>query len=138
MPELTLKDTNIYYELHGDASNPVVLFLHGLGSSVRDLDLQVPAFSHDYCVLTIDMRGHGRSSKPSEQYSMPIFAKDVIAVMDNLQIEKAHIVGLSMGGMIAFQLAVDCPERIAFASSIVALRLCRAISKSVLRFTSDL
>jgi 3-oxoadipate enol-lactonase len=113
MPELKLSDTTIYYELHGKDDKPVVLFLHGLGSSVRDWELQVPAFSQDYRVLLIDMRGHGRSGKPSQQYSMAGFASDTIAVMDSLKIQKVHIVGISMGGMIAFQMAVDCPERIA-------------------------
>jgi 3-oxoadipate enol-lactonase len=112
MPELMIKGTKIYYELHGTEGKPVVLFLHGLGSSVRDWELQVPAFSQDYRVLLIDMRGHGRSDKPIPQYTMPIFASDVVGVMDSLKIEKVHIVGISMGGMIAFQLAVDCPERI--------------------------
>jgi 3-oxoadipate enol-lactonase len=112
MPELMIKDTKIYYELHGKEDKPVVLFLHGLGSSVQDWEFQLPAFSQDYHVLLIDMRGHGRSDKPKAQYSMAVFASDVIAVMDSLKIEKVHIVGISMGGMIAFQLAVDYPERI--------------------------
>lgn len=112
MPHLSVNGTRIYYEIHGDDAKPVVLFLHGLGSSVRDWELQVPAFSAEYRVLLIDMRGHGKSDKPKTAYSMAQFAQDVIAVMDHLQIAEAHVVGLSMGGMIAFQLAVDAPQRL--------------------------
>ena len=112
MPQITIENTNIYYELHGKESKPCLLLIHGLGSSVRDWEYQIPAFSEDYRVLAIDMRGHGRSDKPKERYSVRQFSSDILAVMDALKIEKAHIVGISMGGMIAFQMAVDCPERI--------------------------
>jgi 3-oxoadipate enol-lactonase len=112
MPELTIQKTKIYYELHGKEGKPYLILIHGLGSSVRDWEFQIPVFSEDYRVLAIDMRGHGRSDKPKEKYSVRQFGSDVIAVMDALKIEKAHIVGISMGGMIAFQMAVDCPERI--------------------------
>lgn len=107
-----VNDVQLYYELHGAEGKPVVLFLHGLGSSVRDWELQIPAFASDYRVLAVDMRGHGRSDKPQGPYSMPGFVRDVIGLLDQLHIDKAHVVGLSMGGMIAFQMAVDHPERI--------------------------
>jgi 3-oxoadipate enol-lactonase len=112
MPTTKVNDIQLYYELHGAEGKPTVLFLHGLGSSVRDWELQIPAFADDYRLLLIDMRGHGRSDKPQGPYSMPLWVRDVIALLDQLKIDKVHIVGLSMGGMIAFQMAVDCPERI--------------------------
>jgi 3-oxoadipate enol-lactonase len=112
MPSTKVNDIQIYYELHGAEGKPTVLFLHGLGSSVRDWEFQVPAFADDYRMLLIDMRGHGRSDKQQGPYSMPLFVRDTIALLDQLKIDKVHLVGLSMGGMIAFQMAVDCPERI--------------------------
>jgi 3-oxoadipate enol-lactonase len=112
MPSAKINDVQLYYELHGADGKPVVLFLHGLGSSVRDWELQLPAFADDYRVLLIDMRGHGRSDKPQGSYTMSLWARDTIALLDQLKIDKVHLVGLSMGGMIAFQMAVDCPERI--------------------------
>lgn len=107
-----VNDVQLYYELHGDEGKPVMLLLHGLGSSVRDWELQIPVFAGEYRVLAVDMRGHGQSDKPKAPYSMPGFVRDVISLLDQLHIDKAHVVGLSMGGMIAFQMAVDCPERI--------------------------
>lgn len=112
MPEITVQNTKIYYELEGSANKPCLLFLHGLGSSIRDWEFQLPIFQQDYRVLAIDMRGHGRSDKPTAQYSMRQFASDIVAVMDKEKIDKVHVIGISMGGMIAFQMAVDYPERI--------------------------
>jgi len=89
-----------------------LLFLHGLGSRGEDWAMQVPFFAARYRVITADMRGHGASSKPPGPYSVRMMAEDVVGLMDGLEIESAHVVGLSMGGMIAFQLAVDRPERV--------------------------
>lgn len=112
MATLNINGTNIYYEVHGNTSAPALIFLHGLGSSAQDWEKQLEAFTPDYHVVLIDMRGHGQSDKPRSTYSISGFASDVIAVMDHLNIPQAHIVGLSMGGMIAFQLAVDHPTRL--------------------------
>lgn len=111
MPHLNQNGTQIYYELHGPENGEPMVLLHGLGSSGRDWELQLPALT-DYRVLLIDMRGHGRSEKPSGPYSVPMFARDVVAIFDHVGFTSAHVVGLSMGGMIAFQMAVDTPERI--------------------------
>lgn len=110
MPYETVNTTSLFYELSGKESGETVLFLHGLGSSTKDWEEQVTAFASEYRVLTIDMRGHGQSDKPSEPYSMTLFASDVRELLNQLGIEKVHLVGLSMGGMIAFQLAVDSQE----------------------------
>src|SRR5262249_23821879 len=112
MPSAKLRDVHLYYELYGSEEKRVVLFLHGLGSSTRDWELQVPYFAAEYRVLLVDIRGHGRSDKPKGRYSMAQFASDVILLLDHLGIQRVHVVGLSMGGMIAFQLAVDAPQRL--------------------------
>ncbi len=108
MSYLTVNNTQLYYEKRG--SGPPLLLLHGLGSSARDWELQIDAFAPNYRVIVVDMRGHGRSDKPPGPYSVPLFAEDVAAFMRALNLAPAHVVGLSMGGMIAFQLAVDAPE----------------------------
>lgn len=107
MPHLTLNHTSIYYESTGDG-DPLLL-IHGLGSSGRDWELQVPHFARRYRVITVDVRGHGQSGKPPGPYSVPQFAEDVAALIEALAIAPTHIVGISMGGMIAFQLAVTHP-----------------------------
>jgi 3-oxoadipate enol-lactonase len=108
----SINGIQLYYELHGDEGKPVILFLHGLGSSTKDWEAQIAYFAQDYRVLVADMRGHGQSDKPRGAYTMHQFASDVIALLDELKIDSVHIIGLSMGGMIAFQLAVDHPERL--------------------------
>jgi 3-oxoadipate enol-lactonase len=112
MPRVSVNGIQLYYELGGQESQPVILFLHGLGSSTQDWTPQLAYFGRDYRVLVADMRGHGQSDKPRGPYTMPQFAADVIALLDYLIIDTVHVVGLSMGGMIAFQLAVDDPGRL--------------------------
>lgn len=107
MPIIHCRDIDLYYEIAGEG-NPL-LFIHGLGSSHRDWEPQVECFSRHYQVITYDLRGHGRSTKPQGPYSVLQFAQDTAELMRSLRIAPAHIVGLSMGGMIAFQLAVDEP-----------------------------
>lgn len=108
MPKIRINGIQLYYESHGDG--PPVLFLHGLGSSTRDWELQIPAFSEEYRVITVDVRGHGQSDKPPGPYSVRQFSEDTAAFMQALDAAPAHVIGLSMGGMIAFQLGVDHPE----------------------------
>ncbi|RMP29243.1 Hydrolase, alpha/beta fold family, partial [Pseudomonas syringae pv. antirrhini] len=63
-----------------------------------------------YRVIVMDMRGHGRSDKPHERYSIKAMSNDVEALIEHLRLGPVHLVGLSMGGMIGFQLAVDQPH----------------------------
>jgi pimeloyl-ACP methyl ester carboxylesterase len=108
MPYATLADVRLYYDdLRPDApaAGAPLLLLHGLGSSTRDWARQTGAFARRRRVLALDLRGHGRSSKPPGPYSVPLFARDTVALLDHLGVEAAHVVGLSMGGMVAFQLA---------------------------------
>src|SRR3979490_2760123 len=101
---------NLHYEEYG--KGPALILVHGLGSSCLDWELQIPLLSTQYRLIVVDVRGHGRSDKPRERYSIPGFSADLLALMDYRQLERAHVVGLSMGGMIGFQLAVDQPQRL--------------------------
>ena len=97
----------IYYEDVGRGE--AVILIHGLGSSTKDWEYQIPELQKEFRVIAVDVRGHGRSGKPVQSYSIPAFADDIFALIEHLQLHKPHIVGISMGGMIAFQLAVDHP-----------------------------
>jgi len=107
MPAIQLNGVNFYYESTGEGQ-PLV-FIHGLGSSGRDWELQVNEFSRAYRVITFDLRGHGQSDKPAGPYSLSLFADDTAGLLKALDIKSAHIVGLSLGGGVAFQLAIDFP-----------------------------
>ena len=108
MSKIHVNDIELDYEDHG--SGKVLLLLHGLGSTKKDWDSQVPFFSKRYRVITLDLRGHGKSSKPSDAYGVGLMTEDVKAFLDHLKIKKATLVGFSMGGAIAFQMAASYPE----------------------------
>lgn len=108
MPRVRCGDIGLNYEVSGRGQP--LLFIHGLGSSTRDWEAQVAFFAQYYKVVTVDLRGHGLSDKPKGPYSIPLFATDIAVLMRSLNIAPAHVVGISMGGMIAFQLALDFPN----------------------------
>ena len=101
---------NLYYEEHGDGQ-PLV-FIHGLGSSTRDWEAQVSEFSKFYRVITFDLRGHGQSDKPVGPYSIPMMATDLAGLLNALHISSVHLVGISLGGAVAFQFALDHPAMV--------------------------
>lgn len=110
MPYTEANGINLYYEVHGEGY-PVVL-ISGLGSQGQSWDTQVPIYSKHYKVVVFDNRGAGKSDKPKAPYTTEQMADDTAALMDVLSIERAHIVGKSMGGMIAQWLAIKYPERV--------------------------
>jgi pimeloyl-ACP methyl ester carboxylesterase len=108
------KDVKIHYEVKGKGE-PVIL-IHGLGSSAKlnwELPGTVAELAKHYQVIAFDNRGHGRSDKPQAegQYGVNM-VDDVVRLMDHLELPKAHVVGYSLGGMIALKLAVLHPERV--------------------------
>lgn len=104
------EDCNLHYEEYGHGAP--LLLVHGLGSSTLDWEKQIPVLSVHYRLIVVDVRGHGRSDKPRGPYSIEGFSADLIALIDHLDLGPVHLVGWSMGGMIAFQLAVDEPGRV--------------------------
>jgi 3-oxoadipate enol-lactonase len=101
-------DIELYYEVAGQG-DPLLL-IHGLGSSTRDWEAQKAFFAPTYQVVVFDVRGHGQSDKPPGPYTMTQFAVDTAGLLDSLNVGPTHVVGISMGGMIAFQLVVTRPD----------------------------
>ncbi|MFX1559878.1 MAG: alpha/beta fold hydrolase [Promethearchaeota archaeon] len=112
MPYQSVKDINIYYEIHGPPEATPIVWIAGWGNSYWLWFRQVPAFKERYRCIIFDNRGAGRSSKPDIPYTMPMFASDTVGLMGALNIESAHIVGVSMGGFIAQQIAISYPEKV--------------------------
>ncbi|UFQ98782.1 alpha/beta fold hydrolase [Pseudomonas wenzhouensis] len=108
MPYFDNDGCQLHYEDYGHGAP--LLLVHGLGSSTRDWEYQIPLLARHYRVLALDVRGHGRSDKPRGSYRIADFADDVVALIEHLQLPPVHLVGISMGGMIGFQLGVDRPE----------------------------
>ena len=97
----------LHYEVHG--SGEPLLLIHGLGSSGQDWEEQILFFARSHRVIAFDLRGHGRSDKPKGGYSIERFAADAADLLRTLGVTQAHVVGISLGGAIAFQLALDHP-----------------------------
>jgi pimeloyl-ACP methyl ester carboxylesterase len=110
MPEIRIDDIKMYYEEAG-SGEPLVL-ITGLAGSHRDWYLQFPFFAGKFRTVVMDNRGVGRTDKPKDGYSVRRFADDIAALMDHLKIGSAHVVGLSLGGMIAQELALSHPSRV--------------------------
>ena len=110
MPEIVQGNGRTYYESTGEG-DPMIL-IRGLSSNADHWYAQVPDLSKHYRVITFDNRGIGRSSDPGGTFTIRDMAADVAALMDALGIERAHVMGLSMGGMIAQELAIQHPQRV--------------------------
>jgi 3-oxoadipate enol-lactonase len=110
MPTTTVNGIRLHYELAGEG--PSLLLIHGLGSSAADWERQLPALSAHYRVIAPDLRGHGHSQRPAGPWTMGDFADDLLGLLDQLGVDQAHVLGLSLGGGIAFQLAVQAPARL--------------------------
>lgn len=110
MPHVLVNGINIYYEVHG--CGPPLLLIMGLGSDCRHFSMQLPFFSKYYQVIIFDNRGVGRSDAPDGEYSVPVMAQDTLVLLDKLNIKSAHVVGFSLGGYIAQQIALQFPERV--------------------------
>lgn len=125
----------LQYRLHTSPAGkvPIVLLLHGLGSSGEDWALQIPALLPRYTVLAPDLRGQGDSPMPAGWPSIEDLAGDVLLLLDRLQIESAHVVGLSLGGAVALQLAADAPARLRSLVAVNAFARLRATRGSLRR-----
>ena len=110
MPYVHANGINIYYEEHG-TGEPLVLIMGFTVSSVG-WHWNIPDFAKQFRVIAFDNRGVGQSDKPDVPYSMAMFADDTAGVLAGLGIDKAHIFGISMGGMIAQEFALRYPQRV--------------------------
>lgn len=113
----------LHYEVSGRRGAPPVLMIQGLGADKHGWDLQRVPFSLTYRVIVFDNRGAGRSDKPFGHYSLEQMADDAAAVLDHAGVERAHVVGASMGGAISQLLALRHPHRV--ASLTLACTACR-------------
>lgn len=96
------------YEHVGEA----ILFLHFSGANLMMWQRVLPCFQDNFRLILVDLRGHGKSDAPDNGYHMDVMAEDVIAVLDQLGIEKAHILGSSLGAEVGLSLAAHHPERV--------------------------
>jgi pimeloyl-ACP methyl ester carboxylesterase len=110
VPTAERNGAQIYYEVRGDG--PPLVLLEGLGYGMWMWRGQVPTLEREFRLVLLDNRGVGRSSPLAAPYSIEEFARDALAVLDSARIDRAAVLGASMGGLIAQSMAALAPERI--------------------------
>ena len=116
VPVIRVRDVELYYEIHeakvfggGRSAPSPVLLLYGLGSSGRDWPLQIPVFASRGPVITVDLRGHGRSSRGRTRPTVELMADDLAVLLQAASQPPAHVIGLSLGGCVGLALAIQAP-----------------------------
>ncbi len=110
MPLVKINDVNICYEIYGEGA-PVVM-VEGYSAKKENWIAQIKPLSQHFKIIVLDNRGTGKSDRPDYPYTMDMFADDIDGLMEFLKIEKAHIIGKSLGGMIVQSFALKYPHRI--------------------------
>jgi proline-specific peptidase len=100
----------ICYDIHGNGEH--IILIHGFSDRKEHWRAQVGALSEHFKVIRMDNRGAGKSDRPDGEYTMEVYASDVAGLMDSLGIEISHIMGHSLGGMIAQNFAILYPSRV--------------------------
>lgn len=111
MPFVKANGIDVHYRESGKGPKTIV-FVHALGTSLRVWDEVIARLSADLRCIAYDLRGHGRSTVTEGPYSMTLLAADLLGLMDALHVTSATICGVSIGGLIAQQAALDGPHRV--------------------------
>lgn len=111
MPYLRIKDLDMFYESHGDGE-PLFLIHGAFGTHDVHWRSQLPLLSPRFRVVSMDLRGHGKTGNPAEQLSLDMFAEDIVGLIAALDLERVHLFGFSLGGVIALATAVKYPEAV--------------------------
>jgi 3-oxoadipate enol-lactonase len=112
VPFVETQDLGMFYELDGPADAPALVLSNSLGTNLSLWDAQSPVFAKNFRVLRYDSRGHGQTSVTQGEYSVEMLGRDVIQLLNALNLERVNFCGLSIGGMTGMWLAVNAPERL--------------------------
>jgi 3-oxoadipate enol-lactonase len=110
-PSIKVNDITVSYTDNENTGYPYIIFIHGFPFNKEMWNSQKEALKNTFHVISYDVRGHGNSSAGNQEFSIEVFANDLICLMDILKIEKAVLCGLSMGGYISLNAAVNFPLR---------------------------
>lgn len=128
MPFTTRDGVRLYWKLEGADNRPPLVLLNSIGTDIGLWDRTLPQLLTAFRLLRIDTRGHGASDAPRGDYSLAMLADDVAAVMRDAGIQSAAIAGVSLGGMIAMQLALDHADRV---SALVLISTSSAMDSAI-------
>ena len=110
MPIANINDIKIYYEIEGKGD--ALVLLHGAQGDITSFNNIIHNLSEHFTVVSFDQRGSGKSDKPDMQYTMELLANDTARLMDVIGIEAGHMLGISLGGMIAQTLCINFPSKV--------------------------
>ncbi len=111
MPMVDADGCRLNVVVEGRDSGPTLMLSNSLGTTLHMWDPQMPALTKLFRVIRYDRRGHGKSDVGATPYSMERFGRDVLAILDDLNVEKVHWCGLSMGGMVGQWLGANASKR---------------------------
>jgi 3-oxoadipate enol-lactonase len=112
MPYVERSGCRLRYEISGRSDRPALLFSNSLGTTHELWRPQAEAVSSAFRIVRYDTRGHGESDAPAGPYSIEMLGLDAVAILDAAQVDRAHVCGLSLGGLTAMWLGVYAPERV--------------------------
>ena len=112
MASIKIGPVSLNVSVLGDAHAPPLILAHPLGARLEVWDALTPALAQKFRLIRFDARGHGGSSVPAGPYTLADLGGDVVAVMDELEVARAHFLGLSMGGVIGQWLMIFAPDRL--------------------------
>lgn len=112
MPFAEVGKGRLHYEIDGDSNAPVLVLSNSLGTTLDMWLPQMAALTEHFRVLRYDTRGHGQSEVTPGPYTIAQLGGDVVALLDHLNVTRAHFCGLSMGGMTGMWLGIHAPDRI--------------------------
>lgn len=108
---ITINHQSVSYNDKGSEDAPVVIFIHGFPFNKSMWNRQLQALKYNYRVIAYDVRGHGNSEAGNDDFTIDLFVSDLLCFMDELEIDKTVLCGLSMGGYIALNAIENHPER---------------------------
>jgi len=112
VPFVETKDLHMHYELDGPANAPALVLSNSLGTNLSLWDPQASVFAKAFRLLRYDSRGHGRTSATLGEYTVETLGRDVLQLLDALNLDRVNFCGLSIGGMTGMWLAVNAPQRL--------------------------
>src|SRR5260221_10695378 len=113
MPFVSRDGVRLYWKLEGADERPALVLLNSIGTDLSLWDATAPHLLSAFRLLRLDTRGHGASDAPEGDYSLAMLADDVVAVMEAVDVDRAAVAGVSLGGMLAMELVLRHPERVA-------------------------
>ena len=105
-----VNDIEMYYEIHGEGEP--LLLMHSVTGSMAQFENVIPILAEEYQVIAVDFRGHGRTTDAGQPLSYELMASDMVALLDQLEMDAVHIVGNKDGGIIGLAMAMEHPERV--------------------------